>query len=47
MLEDESNNTSKIEISPPKVCTNSASFSKASDFIVVEDNPTILSAQDE
>ena len=47
MLEDESKNTSKLEISPPKVCTNSASSSKASDSIVVEDNPTILSSEDE
>ena len=47
LLEDESNNTSKIEISPPKVCTNPASSSNASDFIAVVDNPTILSSQDE
>ena len=47
LLEDELNNTSKVEISPPKVCTNSASSSNASDSIAVEDNPTILSSQDE
>ena len=47
LLEDESNNTSKIEISPPEVCTNSASSSNASYSIAVEDNPTILSSQDE
>ena len=44
---DESKNTSKVEISPPKVFTNSASSSNASSFIVVEDNPNILSSQDE
>ena len=47
LLEDELNNTSKVEISPPKVCTNSASSSNASDSIAVEDNPTILSSQNE
>ena len=47
LLEDELNNTSKVEISPSKVCTNSASSSNASDSIAVEDNPTILSSQDE
>ena len=47
MLEDELNNTSKVDISPPKVCTNSASSSNASDSLVVEDNPTILSSQNE
>ena len=47
LLEDESNNTSKTEISPPKVCTNAASSSNASDFIAVVDNPTKLSSQDE
>ena len=41
--EDESKNTSKVEISPPKVCTNS----NASDSIAVEDNPSILSSQDQ
>ena len=46
LLEDESKNTSKVEISPPKVCTNSASSSNASDSIVVEDNSAILSPQD-
>ena len=46
-LEDELNNTCKVEISPPKVCTNSASSSNASDSLVVEDNPTILSSQNE
>ena len=47
LLEDELNNTSKLEISSPKVCINSASSSNASDSIAVEDNPTILSSQDE
>ena len=47
LLEDELKNTSKVEISPPKVCTNSASSSNALDSIVVGDNPTILSSQDE
>ena len=47
LLEDELNNVTKVEISPPKLCTNSASSSNASDSIVVEDNPTILSSQDE
>ena len=47
LLEDELNNTSKVDISPPKVCTNSASSSNASDSLVVEDNPTILSSQNE
>ena len=47
LLENESKNISKVEISPPKVCTNSTSSSNASDSIVVEDNPTILSSQDE
>ena len=47
LLEDELSNTSKVEISPPKVCTNSASSSNASDSIAAEDNPTILSSQDE
>ena len=47
LLEDELNNTSKVEISPPKVSTNSASSSNASDSKAVEDNPTILSSQDE
>ena len=46
LLEDELNNASKVETSPPKVCTNSASSSNASDSIAVEDNPTILSSQD-
>ena len=46
-LEDESNNTSKIETSPPKVCSNSTSSSNASDFVAAEDSPTILSSQDE
>ena len=45
LLEDESKNTSKVEISPPKVCTNSAGSSNASDSIVVEDNPTVSSSQ--
>ena len=45
--EDESKNTSKVEISPPKVCTNSASSSSASDSKVIEINPTISSSQDE
>ena len=45
LLEDESNNTSRIEIFPPKFCTNSASSSNASDSIVVEDNSTIFSSQ--
>ena len=47
LLKDESKNASKVEISPPKVCTNSASSSNASDSIVVEDNPTLLSSQDD
>ena len=47
LLEDELNNTSKVDIIPPKVCTNSASSSNSSDSIAVEDNLTILSAQDE
>ena len=47
LLEDELSNTSEIEISPPKVCTKSASSSNASDSIAVEDNHTILSSQDE
>ena len=47
MLEDELNNTSKVEISPPKVCTNWTSSSNASDSIAVEDNPFILSSQDD
>ena len=47
LLEDELNNTSKVEISPPKVSANSASSSNASDSKAVEDNPTILSSQDE
>ena len=47
LLEDELKNTSKVEISPPKVCTNPTSSSNVSDSIVVEDNPTILSSQDE
>ena len=47
LLEDESNNTSKVEISPPKVCTNSTSSSNGSDSIAVEDDPTILFSQDE
>ena len=47
LLEDELSNTSKVEISPPKVCANWASSSNASDSIAVEDNPTILSSQDE
>ena len=46
-LEDELNNTCKVEISPPKVCTNSASSSNALDYIAVEDNHTILCSQDE
>ena len=46
LLEDELNNTSKVEISPPKVCTNSASSSNASDSIDVEDSFTISSSQD-
>ena len=45
--EDKSKNTSKVEISPPKVCTNSASSSSASDSKVIEINPTISSSQDE
>ena len=47
LLEDDLNNTSKVEISTPKVCTNSVSSSNASDSIAVEDNPTILSSRDE
>ena len=47
LLEDESNSTSKVEISPPKGCTNSASSSNASNSMPDEDNPTILSSQDE
>ena len=47
LLEDELNNTSKVDISPPKVCTNSTSSSNASDSIAVEGNPTILSSQNE
>ena len=47
LLEDELNNTSKVEIFPPKFCTNSASSSIASDSTAVEDKPTILSSQDE
>ena len=47
LLEDELSNTSKVEISPPKVCAIWASSSNASDSIAVEDNPTILSSQDE
>ena len=43
LLENELNNTSKAEISPAKVFTNSASSSNASDSIAVEGNPTILS----
>ena len=46
LLEDELNNTSKVEVSPPKVCTNSASSSNASDSIDVEDSFTISSSQD-
>ena len=45
--EDKSKNTSIVEISPPKVCTNSASSSSASDSVVIEINPTISSSQDE
>ena len=47
LLENELSNTSKVEISSPKVCTNSAKSSNASDSIAAEDNPTILSSQDE
>ena len=47
LLEDESNSTSKAEISPPKACTNSASSSNAPNSMPDEDNPTILSSQDE
>ena len=47
LLENELNNTSKAEISPAKVFTNSASSSNASDSIAVEGNPTILSSQNE
>ena len=36
-----------MEISPHKVCTNSASSSNASDYVAAEDNPTILSSPDE
>ena len=36
-----------MEISPHKVCTNSASSSNASDSVTVEGNPTILSSPDE
>ena len=44
LLENElKNNTSKVEISPAKVFTNSASSSNVSDSIAVEGNPTILS----
>ena len=43
VLDDESKNTSEVEISPPTVCNNSARSSNASDSIVVEDNPTMLS----
>ena len=43
LLENELNNTSKVEISPAKVFTNSASSSNASDSIAAEGNPTILS----
>ena len=46
-LEYESNNTIKVEIFPPKFCTNSANSSNASDSLAVEDKPTILSSQDE
>ena len=47
LLEDESNSTSKVEIYPPKGCTNSFSSSNASNSMPDEDNPTILSSQDE
>ena len=47
LLEDELNNTSKVDIFSSKVCTNSASSSNGSDSIAVEDNHTILSSQDE
>ena len=47
LLEDELNNTSKVEVSPPKVSTNLASSLNASDSVAVEDNHTILSSQDE
>ena len=47
LLEDELNNTSKVEISSAKVCTNSDTSWNASDSIAVEDNPTVLSSQDE
>ena len=45
--EDDSKNTSKVETCPQKVCTNSASSSNASNSKIDEDNPTILSSQDE
>ena len=47
LLEDDSENTSKVETCPPKVCNNSASSSNASNSKIDEDNPTILSSQDE
>ena len=47
LFEEESKNTSKSEIYPPKACTSSASCSNTSDSVVVENNPTILSSQDE
>ena len=47
LLEDELNNTSKVEVSPPKVSTNLASSLNASDSVAVEDNHTILSSQNE
>ena len=47
LLEDQSKSTSKVEIFSPKVCTNLVSSSNASDPIVIEDNSTILSSQNE
>ena len=47
LLQDELNNTFKVEIYPLKVRTNSSSSSNASGSIAVEDNPTVLSSQDE
>ena len=47
LLEDELNNTSKVEVSPLKVSTNLASSLNASDSVAVEANHTILSSQNE
>ena len=47
LLEDELNNTSKVEVSSLKVSTNLASSLNASDSVAVEANHTILSSQNE